>query len=119
MKRFCLHFRYVLLDRRHTNSVTWEAFYILLSLYTAYYSKRLTKFLFKHGLMVYQFLLDPVTKRLTFERFARLGFLVGLSEDDILETCLVFGFKKMTIEMVGQEVRRHRNLDTSSLLSDF
>lgn len=55
---------------------------------------------------VFQFLLDPVTKRLNFERFSRLGFLVGLSEDDILETCLVFGFRKSAMEMMGQEVRR-------------
>ena len=92
-----------ILDRRHTGTVSWEAFYILLSLYTAYYSKKLTKFLYKHGATVFQFVIDPVTKRLTFERFSRLGFLVGLSEDDILETCLFFGVRKNAMEMIGQE----------------
>jgi hypothetical protein len=92
-----------ILDRRHSGTIEWEAFYILLCLYTAYYSKRLTKFLYKHGVTVFHFLLDPVTKRLTFERFSRLGYLVGLSEDDILEVCLVFGYRKSAMEMMGQE----------------
>lgn len=79
---------------------------MLLSLYTAYHSKRLTKFLYKHGTAVFHFLLDPATKRLNFERFSRLGFLIGLSEDDILETCLIFGIRKNAMELIGQEVRR-------------
>lgn len=53
---------------------------------------------------MYKYSIDPVTKKLQFERFARLGYLLGIVESDILSVLNEFNMRPSDVEDITEEV---------------
>lgn len=83
-----------LFDKDETGYIGFDEFFLIISLLSARESGQCTKFLYKHGRSVFDLLsttpsttsAGPGTSHalITFEAFARFGFILGMSEIEIM-----------------------------------
>lgn len=77
-------------DTEDTGSIGFNHFYLIFSLLLARESGQCTQFLYQHGRMMFDIMSDRNSQTLTFEQFARLGFILGISEQHILHSLKEF-----------------------------
>ncbi|KAL6051746.1 EF-hand calcium-binding domain-containing protein 9 [Balamuthia mandrillaris] len=71
-------------DKHQNGSIAFEEFFLILSMLSAREFGQATQFLYLHGRQVFEILCHSITTRINFERFARLGFVMGIPEEYIL-----------------------------------
>mmetsp|Transcript_34570 Transcript_34570/g.97493 ORF Transcript_34570/g.97493 Transcript_34570/m.97493 type:complete len:246 (+) Transcript_34570:15-752(+) len=81
-------------DTNSTGGVGFNEYFLIVSMMSSRTSAQTTHFLYLHGREVFDMILDPTAQqsKLTFERFSRLGFIMGLSETQIVASLKDFDF---------------------------
>jgi hypothetical protein len=57
---------------------------------------------------MFQILANPATNKVNFERFSRLGFVIGISEEELLLSLKEFNINKVTMQ-IDVDVRTQHN----------
>jgi hypothetical protein len=71
-------------DSDNSGSIGFAEFFLLISMYTARQCGQSTQFLYLHSRLIFALVADPTnSKKLTFERFTRFAFVLGMSESHV------------------------------------
>lgn len=70
-------------DHNDQGAISFNEFFLIISLLVARETGQTTRFLYLHGREIFDLMADRNSKSLTFEQFSRLGFIIGMSEDQI------------------------------------
>jgi hypothetical protein len=65
---------------------------------------------------MFQILANPATNKVNFERFSRLGFVIGITEEELLLSLKEFNINKVTMQ-IDAEVRTQHDFEDISLFS--
>eukprot|EP01102_Stenamoeba_stenopodia_P011648 TRINITY_DN3599_c0_g1_i1.p1 TRINITY_DN3599_c0_g1~~TRINITY_DN3599_c0_g1_i1.p1 ORF type:complete len:445 (-),score=100.73 TRINITY_DN3599_c0_g1_i1:24-1358(-) len=70
-------------DHNHQGAITFNEFFLIISLLVARETGQTTRFLYLHGKEIFEMLMGKEGNAITFEEFSRLGFIIGLTEDQV------------------------------------
>jgi hypothetical protein len=90
-------------DTQDIGVVQWEDFFVLVALIAARECRQTTVFLYCYGKRMFQILANPATNKVNFERFSRLGFILGITEEELLLSLKEFNINKVTMQIDVEE----------------
>eukprot|EP01104_Vermistella_antarctica_P015983 TRINITY_DN5355_c0_g6_i1.p1 TRINITY_DN5355_c0_g6~~TRINITY_DN5355_c0_g6_i1.p1 ORF type:complete len:295 (+),score=78.16 TRINITY_DN5355_c0_g6_i1:105-887(+) len=71
-------------DKHNKGSIDFNEMFLIISIFAAYTSGQTKKFLYQHGKQIYEVTKSATSDTLSFERFMRLAFVMGISERDVV-----------------------------------
>eukprot|EP01121_Diplochlamys_sp_Union-15-3_P006775 TRINITY_DN1729_c0_g3_i1.p1 TRINITY_DN1729_c0_g3~~TRINITY_DN1729_c0_g3_i1.p1 ORF type:complete len:224 (-),score=26.98 TRINITY_DN1729_c0_g3_i1:55-726(-) len=90
-------------DKEDTGTIYWDEFFLLVALFAALESKHCTRFFHKYSNRMFEILGGTKTNPLNFERFSRLGFVLGIPEEHVLLTLQELEVEKIRLNNVSFE----------------
>mmetsp|Transcript_46640 Transcript_46640/g.117486 ORF Transcript_46640/g.117486 Transcript_46640/m.117486 type:complete len:326 (+) Transcript_46640:24-1001(+) len=88
-------------DKEDHGSIGFNEFFLLISMYCAKESGQSTQFLYMHSVNTFSLLCEKNSNVITFERFTRLGYILGLPETQLMSSLKEYSvnvYKPITYE---------------------